>query len=461
MQGAVCNALIVTMDGLRRILPDSGILYDQGRIVCVDRSDVIRGMAYERGIGIKDAKGAVLFPGLINTHTHVFQHLLKGLGVDMVLEDWWPKVIGPAGVQIRERHICAAAYGNVLESLRCGVTTLTDYMQVHPVSGLSDAEIETVRSTGMRLIYGRGFRNYAGDSRFPRELIENLDDVFLEVLDLKRRYESERIKIWLAPAAAWAVSMEGLKETADFSAAQNIPVMMHVFETNTDDEVCLARYGRKAIDYYDEASLLRPGFMAVHSVKSNEDVISRFSQNGVCVSHNPVSNLYLASGVAPIPAFLHAGVTVGLGTDGAASNNSNNMLESMKVTALIHKTYCGDPLAMTAQQALEMATIGAAKCIGLSDQLGSIEAGKSADFFLFDPMKSPGCCPMHDPVAALVYSSDTRGIVTVAVGGEILLDDGVFTKLDEEKLLKSEQVLACELCSMADFDGNVRSIHSN
>ena len=223
MQGAVCNALVVTMDGLRRILPDSGILYEHGKIVCVDRSEVIRTMAQKRGISVKDAKGAVLFPGLINTHTHVFQHLLKGLGVDMVLEDWWPKIIGPAGVQIRERHICAAAYGNVLESLRCGVTTLTDYMQVHPVAGLSDAEIETVRSTGMRLIYGRGFRNYAADARFPRELIDHLDDVFSEVLTLKRRYESDRVKVWLAPAAAWAVSMEGLKETTDFSVANNIP----------------------------------------------------------------------------------------------------------------------------------------------------------------------------------------------------------------------------------------------
>lgn len=451
MQGAVCNATIVTMDKTRRILSGAGVLYEQGRVSAVGDSADIRAIALERGVPIKDAKGAVLFPGLINTHTHIFQHLLKGLGVDMVLEDWWPGVIGPAGRQIRERHIRAAAYGCVLESLRSGVTTLTDYMQVHPVKGLSDAEIQTVRNAGMRLVYGRGFRNVANGSSFPKELIEDLEAVLQETLALKRSYEDERIKIWLAPAAAWAVSLEGLKRTVDFSLSEDIPIMMHVFETDTDDNICLSRYQKRAIEYYEEAGLIRPGFLAVHCVKTDDEVVARFAQNGVCVSHNPVSNLYLASGIAPVPDFLRNGVTVGLATDGAASNNSNNMLEVMKLTALIHKAARNDPLAMTAWQALEMATVGAAKCIGLSQELGSIEPGKRADFFLFDPTKSPGCCPMHDPVATLVYSSDTRGIVTVVVGGETLLENGEFTRLDEEELLRSEQRLARELYSLAGF----------
>lgn len=451
MRGAVINTTIVTMDQDRRILSDAGILYEQGKISAVGDSADIRIRAIEQGIPIKDANGAVLFPGLINTHTHIFQHLLKGLGVDMVLEDWWPGVIGPAGLQIRERHICAAAYGSVLESVRCGVTTLVDYMQVHPVPGLSDAEIQTVRATGMRLVYGRGFRNVANGSSFPKELIEDLEAVLQETLALKRNYEDERVKVWLAPAAAWAVSLDGLKRTVDFSISQDIPIMMHVFETETDDNICLSRYQKRAIEYYEEAGLLRPGFLAVHCVKTDDVAIERFAKTGVCVSHNPASNLYLASGIAPVPDFLRNGITVGLATDGAASNNSNNMLEAMKMSALIHKAVRNDPLAMTAQQALEMATIGAAKSIGLFDELGSIEPGKRADFFLFDPVQSPGCCPMHDPVATLVYSSDTRGIVTVIVGGETLLDDGGFTRLDEAELLTNEQRLARELYSLAGF----------
>ncbi len=451
MRGAVINATIVTMDQNRQILSGAGVLYEQGKISVVGDSEDIRATALERGIPIKDAKGAVLFPGLINTHTHVFQHLLKGLGVDMVLEDWWPGIIGPAGTQIRERHIRAAAHGCVLESLRSGVTTLVDYMQVHPVPGLSDAEIETARDAGIRLVYGRGFRNIANGSSFPKALIEDLESVLRETLALKKSYENELIKIWLAPAAAWAVSQDGLKRTVDFSISENIPIMMHVFETDTDDNICMSRYQKRAIAYYEDAGLLRPGFLAVHCVKTDSDVIARFAKTGVCVSHNPVSNLYLASGVAPVPDFLKSGVTVGLATDGAASNNSNNMLEAMKMSAIIHKATRNDPLAMTAQQALEMATVGAAKSIGLLDELGSIEPGKRADFFLFDPVKSPGCCPMHDPVATLVYSSDTRGITTVVVGGETLLDDGEFIRLDEEKLLRNEQTLARELFSLAGF----------
>jgi 5-methylthioadenosine/S-adenosylhomocysteine deaminase len=439
------------MDKDRRILSGAGVLYEQGRIAAVGDSADIRAIALERGVPIKDAKGAVLFSGLIQ---YAYAHIpapAQGIG----------RGYGAGGLVARCNRTGGfadprAAHLRGCVRLRAGVATQRRYNACRLYAGAPGVRPVGCGNTN-RSQYGYAACVWPRLSQrgqrvsFPKALIEDLENVLQETLSLKRSYEDERVKIWLAPAAAWAVSLDGLKRTVDFSIAEDIPIMMHVFETDTDDNICLSRYQKRAIEYYEEAGLLRPGFLAVHCVKTDDEVVARFAQNGVCVSHNPVSNLYLASGIAPVPDFLKNGVAVGLATDGAASNNSNNMLEVMKLTALIHKAARNDPLAMTAWQALEMATVGAAKCIGLSQELGSIEPGKRADFFLFDPAKSPGCCPMHDPVATLVYSSDTRGIVTVVVDGETLLENGEFTRLDEEELLRSEQRLARELYSLAGF----------
>ena len=209
MPGAIVNAVIVTMDPARRVLKDAGILWDGGKIAMLgDTADILM-EAKKRKIPLTDAKGAVVFPGLINTHNHLFQHLLKGLGTDLNLEAWWPTVIGPTGIQLRECHLRSAVKAGALEALRSGTTTIVDYMQVHPVPGLSDVEIETAMEIGIRLVYGRGFRNYAKSGTFPKELIEDLDKVFREVEDLNRRYTdhaNHMVHCYLAPAAAYIVS---------------------------------------------------------------------------------------------------------------------------------------------------------------------------------------------------------------------------------------------------------------
>ena len=340
-----------------------------------------------------------------------------------------------------------------MEALRTGTTTIVDYMQVHPVSGLSAAEIDEAASLGIRLVYGRGFRDYTKSSTFPRELVDDLGEVFREVEGLKKLEApgDPMLRIYLAPAAAWGCTFDSMKETAAFSQATGVPITMHVFETNTDNEVCEARYGMRAIDFYEKSGLLGPSFLAVHCVKMDGRDIAVFKDHDVKISHNPVSNMYLASGISPVPAFIKEGLTVSLGCDGAASNNSNNMLEVLKFTALLHKVFTGDPQAMTAQKVLYMATRGGAEAIGLSDEIGSLEAGKRADFFMFDPLRSATCAPIHDPLATLVYSADSRGVVMTAVNGKVLLEDGAFTSLDEERLLYNEQAMALDLVNKTDF----------
>ena len=466
MKSAIVNVTIVTMDPARTVLKDAGVIWEDSRFTEVGPAEEI----LKKAEGSKDAAcaadktevidghGAVLFPGLIDTHDHLFQHLLKGLGCDMNLEAWWPSVIGPTGIRLREDHLRAAVDGGVMEALRTGTTTIVDYMQVHPVGGLSMAEIDEARKTGIRLVYSRGFRDYTKSSTFPRELVDDLETVFREAEELKKLETAgdPMLKICLAPAAVWGCTFDSLKERAAVSRSLDIPVTMHVFETDTDNEVCMARNGMRAIDVYERSGILDPDFLAVHCVKMDARDIEVFKAHDVKISHNPVSNMYLASGAAPVPAFRKAGLTVSLGCDGAASNNSNNMIEVLKDTALLHKVMTGDPQAVTAEEILEMATMGGARAIGLENEIGSIEAGKRADFFLFDPLKSATCAPMHDPVATLVYSADSRGVVMTVVNGEVLLRNGAFTRLDEERLLKNEQQKALDLVRRTDFSRAIK-----
>lgn len=452
-QGAVHGATLVTMDQTRRIIKNAGILWENDRITMIGPSAEIVQIAEARNIKSQDALGEIVFPGLINTHTHLYQNLLKGIGTDSSLASWWHKVIGPAGIRLKHSHLEAAAAGGVIEAIRCGVTTIVDYMQVHPIPNLSDTEIATVRDMGVRLVYGRGFRTTGRDSGFPEELIEKTEDVFTDVLRLKERFEKtdQMTKIWLAPAGAWALSLESLKETSEFAHQVDVSIMMHMYETDVDDTVCRNKYNMSALEYFKESGLLTERLLAVHCVKMGQEEITMFQKYGVKVSHNPVSNMYLASGVAPIPDMQQVGLTVGLGTDGAASNNRNDLLEIMKSTALLHKVHLLDPLAITAQRVLEMATIDAAKCIGMEKEIGSLEVGKKADFFVVNPYRCAGMCPVHDPIASLVYSAGNRAVEKVVVNGEVILDKGCFVGVDEEKVLVTEQQMANELVTQAGY----------
>ena len=458
MRGAVVNTTIVTMDGERRILKSAGLIWgEDGRIQKIGKEADIQNAAKEQGITPVDADGAILFPGMIDTHNHLFQHLLKGVGTDMSLESWWPSTIGVAGKKLTAQQVRSAVAGGVLEALRTGTTTIVDYMQVHPVPHLSEVEIETAKELGIRFVYARGYRDYRQQNAFtPSAMTEDIQDVINEITDLDKNYTdrvSGMTRVFSAPASIPAVSLEGLADLAQLAREKDIPVTMHTFETGTDEAVCRERYGKGMGQCLEETGILDASLLAVHCVRMSDDDIALYRDHGVRISHNPLSNMYLASGVAPVPRFLKEGMTVSLGCDGAASNNSNNMLEVLKTTALLHKVSAMDPQAMTADEVLAMATIGGAKAIGMDSEIGSIEEGKRADFFLFDPRRSATCSPVFDPVATLVYSADSRGITAAAVNGTFLLKDDAFTQADEEAVIRREQEQADELFRTCGFTG--------
>lgn len=441
MKQAWINVHVVTVDGADRRYPDGGLLWENGVIEAVGPRAEIEALARRAGGQVMDGGGKFLFPGLVNTHTHLYQELTKGRGSDLSLKEWFPRAMAPVGAVLRAEHMTAGVALGLLEAVRSGVTTVADYMQHQPVEGLGVAELEVVRAMGVRMVYGRGYRDIGRP-----EVVETPGHIFDDVDDLRRRYQGDgRITIWLAPAASWGLTPELMEATRAYADAHGAPIMMHMFETGEDEQGSLARFGKHAVDWYEACGLLGEDLLAVHSVALGERELKKYREHRVMVSYNPVSNMYLASGVAPIPKLLALGLTVGLGTDGAGSNNSNDMLEAMKSGALLQKVASRDPLALTGDQALRMATIEAARALRLDHLVGSLEPGKRADFFLYDPMASVKSCPALDPVAALVYAGDSRGVDTVVVDGRTLLSGGAFVDADEGAILARAREMALDL----------------
>lgn len=443
MKQAYYHVHIVTMDPEEREWSDGGILYEDGTITAVGESEEIRHLAHEQGAQLLDGGGKYLLPGLVNTHTHLYQELTKGLGSDLSLEDWFPTAMAPVGAALRARHMEAGVALGLVEAVRSGVTTVADYMQHQPVPGLGRVELDVAEQMGVRMVYGRGYRDIG-----RAEVVEQAEQIFADVEDLKSRYvrPDGMVTVWLAPAASWGLSDHLMRETRRYASATGTPIMMHMFETGSDDAGSRERFGKPAIQWFEESGLLGPDLLAVHSVALGPEELERYQAHGVMVSYNPVSNMYLASGAAPIRELKRRGTAVGLGTDGAGSNNSNNMLEAMKSGALLQKVTSRDPQAMTAREMLRMATIDGARVLGLADRIGSLEPGKAADFFLFDPLASAISCPVcGDIAAALVYAGDHRAVDTVVIQGRTVLEHGVLICRDERGILRQGAEMAADL----------------
>jgi 5-methylthioadenosine/S-adenosylhomocysteine deaminase len=252
---------------------------------------------------------------------------------------------------------------------------------------------------------------------------------------------------WLAPGATWALEVESLKATRALAAERGLHLSLHTDEVTYDSEESLRRFGMRTLPFLESIGFLGPDILHAHCVQLTEDDCQIMARHGGAVSYNPVSNMYLGSGVPPIPRLLELGVRVSLGADGAASNNSQDMLEALKVAALLPKVAHRDPSIFTAPDSLRIATSGGAASLGRAD-FGTLGVGKRADLFVFDPRHAKSI-PVHDPVSTLVYSSGEVNVRTTVVGGRVVLEDGRITGLDEAALLAEAQALAEELAERA------------
>jgi 5-methylthioadenosine/S-adenosylhomocysteine deaminase len=386
----------------------------------------------------------------VNTHTHLFQTLLKGLGDDMVLADWFTRVTGPSAVELTFGDVLAAARHGCVESIRSGVTTLVDFMYAHPRPGLADAVVQACTETGMRGVVARGFLTTGTDDGVPRPLIERAEDALADATRLIRAHNrpGARVRVGLAPCMIWTVDEPALAATREVAQAEGALVTMHVSETGFEIENSLRRFGMRDVEVLARAGLLGPGLLAVHCVRCGTRDIEILASHGACVSHNPCSNAYLASGVAGVPEMIRRGITVGLATDGPASNNNQNLIQAMKFAALVHKGSSRDPRVITAEKVLEMATIDGAAAIGMAGETGSLEAGKKADLVVLD-LGGPFVTPLHDPVSALVYSALGSEPETVVIDGVTVMSAGTVRTVDQAQVAGQAQAAANSLAGRA------------
>ena len=448
MSTILADSTLVTMNPRRDVLDRASLLIEGDRIAAIGTAAGLTAQAPDAEV--IDLIGSIVIPGMVNTHTHLFQTLLKGLGDDMVLKKWFTCMTGPSAVELTEADVYAAALHGCVESIRGGVTTLVDFMYAHPRPGLTRKVVEAFEETGIRGFVCRGFITGGAELGIPVPLIETpeaaLDDARAQIVAQNR--PGGRVQVGIAPSMIWGVEERALRGTRALANETGALITTHVAETNFEIEQARARFQCTDTEYLAEIGFLGPDVLAVHCVQCGRRDIRILKHHDVKVSHNPCSNLYLASGIPPIPEMLASGLTVSLGSDGPASSNNHSLFQAMKAAALIQKGVHRDPTVMTADRVLEMATIDGARAVGLGAVTGSLEVGKKADIAVVGT-DHPAMAPVHDPVSALVYSALGHEVTDVFIDGRAVMRAGRVKSIDERAVLALSRKAASELTTRA------------
>ena len=437
----IVNGTIITMDANRRVIQHGSIEVVGNRIESIfSNSKSINVKAVTKTI---DASGKLIFPGLINTHTHTFQALIRGIGQDLPVWEWFETVIDKVVEQLTPRDSYLAGRISAIEAIKSGTTCLLDYNYPHPFPFMSDEVITAFGEVGIRGILARGVLD-TGDVH--KSIVHDTKFELADCERLLRTYHGAKdgmTRIWLAPYTIFSTKKETFKELKRLADQYRTGVTIHAATPSTI-EASMNLYGSGDLAFEHSIGFLGPNLLAVHCTNLTENDMELLRRWNVKISHNPASNGYLGEGISPVRKLLDYGITVGLATDGPASNNNQDLLAILKLTALLQKIDALDPTAISANQVLEMATIGGAKCLGLESEIGSIEIGKKADLIIVDPWKA-NTIALHDPIANLVYSSTQENIHTVIIDGNVVMENRQMVNVDENSTLLETQEAADHL----------------
>lgn len=404
-----------------KVLDDHAVVVRNGRIAeLLPAARVSKKYTATRTV---DLGHHLLVPGFVNAHSHAAMSLLRGLADDLPLMEWLKEHIWPA--ESRWLGPDFARDGSELaiaEMLRSGTTCLND-MYLFP-----DATARTASRMGIRASIGLVLFD------FPTPWADSPAEYIRKGLALRDEFKSDALlSFCFAPHAPYTVSDENLRKVQGLADELDLPVHMHVQETAQEVTDALDADGRRPLQRLDELGMLNPGFMAVHMTQLDEAEITRLAETGAHVVHCPESNLKLASGFCPVRQLRNAGVNVALGTDGAASNNDLDMIGEMRTASLLAKGVANDATALSAESALEMATLAGAKALGLEDSIGSIEAGKWADLVAID-LDELATTPVYNPVSQLVYASSREQVSHVWVAGQARVEDRQLININSRSL---------------------------
>lgn len=435
------NATVITVDPRGRIIRKGALFVENDRIVDVGKTDELA-RKHRRAEKTIDAKQNLVIPGLINAHTHMVWYLTRGLGMDHYTRDWLRKCIWPFLSGMSENEAYVGTLLGCLENLKTGTTFVIDN-NFFPAKrkGLIDRVAEASNRSGIRSIVLRGYHDY--QFMIPEVFIENLDDVVRDYYRVIQKWHKKgdgRIMTWIHPVNLLYSSTESLCKLNDLAQKYDIGIHTHVAEDQEGMKYVRERFGGKGyVDAFYELGVMGPKFQMAHTIFVSEKEIQYIAQTKARVIYTPTADMLLAAGAAPIHKMRQSGIVVGLGSD--SPNNSQDMIQCMKFGALLQKTDTADSTVMPASEILRLATIEGAKAIGMENEIGSLEVGKKADIVIVDIHK-PHNTPLLDPVSTLVYSSSGTDVHTVIVNGEVLVEEGKLTKIDENDVLQKAQKAA-------------------
>jgi 5-methylthioadenosine/S-adenosylhomocysteine deaminase len=444
----ISGGTIVTQNSQREIISNGALAIKGSRIVAVSQTDdVLKRYQAKRHI---HATGKYIFPGLINTHTHLFQTFIKGLGEGLTLYEWIDSISAPSASGMNEEHAYLSGLLGGIESIHCGTTTVLDFMYSMPTSKLYRQIGRSFKQLGLRGVLGIGLMENGEQHGLSPVQFRPVVEALAEWEDIIRQHGSDLLSFALAPELPFGITRQNFITIRQYATDHHIPITLHINESQEDDKANMLDYGIRAVPFLESLGFWGPDVIGVHCIKMQPEDIEIFVKHDVKISHNPISNMYIGLGRAPVIDFQKLGLTISLATDGAGSNNSQDMIEAMKCAGLLHKLGHEDPSIINSQTILDMATLGGAKSIGREHDLGSLEVGKQADLFIFDPIR-PKSVPVFDPISSLVFSSGADNVTTTIIAGQVVMEEGRILTIDEPEVLRDCQMKAWELAKQVGY----------
>ncbi|MDL2432638.1 TRZ/ATZ family protein [Streptococcus sp. SC1] len=418
---AYTNVNLMTCDSAFHVYREGLLVVEDDRIAYCGPYDEAW---LEQCSELVDYEGAWIMPGLVNCHTHSAMTLLRGIRDDSNLHEWLEDYIWPAESQFTSDLTTKAVQLALAEMLQSGTTTFND--MYNPQGVEIDRIYKTVRQSGMRCYFSPTLFSSAAETAAEtlartRAIIEKI-----------RSYDDEDFQVMVAPHSPYACDEALLKGSLELARELDLKLHIHVAETQEENKIILERYGKRPLVFLKELGYLEQSAIFAHGVELNPSEIADLAASRVSIAHNPISNLKLASGIAPVTDLLAAGVTVGLATDSVASNNNLDMFEEGRTAALLQKMRAGDATQFTIEQALKALTIEGAKALGLEKKIGSLETGKQADFIAIQPKGRLHLYPLENMLSHLVYAVKGSDVQDVYIAGQQVVRDGKVLTVDLE-----------------------------
>ena len=410
---ALQHVNIVTCDQDFHVYLDGILAIKESQIVYVGRENQ---EILKQADQIIDYQGAWIMPGLVNCHTHSAMTGLRGIRDDSNLHEWLNDYIWPAEAEFTPEMTTKAVKEALTEMLQSGTTTFND---MYNPNGVDIAEIyEAVKASKMRCYFSPTL--FSSDVETTAETIARTR----AIIEIIKDYQDPNFKVMVAPHSPYSCSRDLLEASLELAKEEKIPLHIHVAETQEESGIILKRYGKRPLAFLDELGYLDHQAVFAHGVELNEAEITRLADSQVAIAHNPISNLKLASGIAPIVQLKKAGVPVGIATDSVASNNNLDMFEEGRTAALLQKMKSGDASQFPIETALKALTIEGAKVLGMEDEIGSLEVGKQADFLVIQPQGKIHLQPQENMLSHLVYAVKSSDVNDVYIAGEQVVKDG-------------------------------------